>query len=131
MPTHKPTRATDVMFSEIIITVADVDAAVSFYVEACRFRHVRTVVHEGAKVAELDAGGQRVTLSAGDPPGVRLVLDTDNARAAHRRLQRVRAEAGEPADVIGGQWLPFSDPWGNALGFWKPVEAPTDAQPEG
>ena len=113
------------MFSEIIITVADVDAAIAFYSDACRFRHVRTVVHEGAKVAELDADGQRVTLVAGDEPGVRLVMDSDNIRASHRRLQRVGARTtDEPVSVVGGEWLPFSDPSGNGLAFWKPVEPP-------
>ena len=115
------------MFSEIIITVADVDAAIAFYGDACRFRHVRTVVHEGAKVAELDADGQRVTLVAGDEPSVRLVMDSDNIRAAHRRLQRVGARTtDDPVTVVGGEWLPFSDPSGNGLAFWKPVEAPAD-----
>lgn len=111
------------MFSEIIITVADVDAAIAFYAEACRFRHVRTVVHEGAKVAELDAGGQRVTLVAGPAPGVRLVMDTKNIRADLRRLTRLEATAAtEAAAVVGGEWLPFEDPSGNQLAFWKPVD---------
>ena len=111
------------MFSEIIITVADVDAAVGFYTEACRFRHVRTVVHEGAKAAELDAGGQRVTLVAGEHPSVRLVLHTGNVRADHRRLTRLGVlPEGEPATVVGGTWLPFADPSGNQLGYWKPAD---------
>ena len=111
------------MFSEIIITVTDVDAAIAFYADACRFRHVRTVVHEGAKVAELDAGGQRVTVIAGDEPGVRLVMDSDNVRADLRRLHRVGAtDAAEATAVIGGEWMPFSDPSGNALAFWKPTQ---------
>lgn len=109
------------MFSEIIITVADVDAGVAFYTEACRFKHVRTVVHEGAKVVELDAGGQRVTVVAGEQPGVRLVLDSSNVRADYRRLTRLAAELdGEPADVAGGTWLGFRDPAGNPLAYWKP-----------
>ena len=112
------------MFSEIIITVADVDAAIGFYTEACRFRHVRTVVHEGAKVAEMDAGGQRVTLIAGEQPSVRLVMNSGNVRADHRRLTRLGVETpSDPADVIGGTWLPFVDPSGNALAYWKPTEA--------
>jgi predicted enzyme related to lactoylglutathione lyase len=115
------------MFSEIIITVADVDAAVAFYTEACRFRHVRTVVHEGAKAVEMDAGGQRVTLVAGEQPSVRLVLDSRNIRADHRRLSRLGAElAGEPADVIGGTWLAFADPAGNPLAYWKPATESDD-----
>ena len=115
------------MFSEIIITVTDVDAAITFYADACRFRHVRTVVHEGAKVAELDAGGQRVTLIAGDQPGVRLVMDTENVRADQRRLHRVGADAPEQAvPVVGGEWLPFTDPSGNTLAFWKPAPESSD-----
>ena len=113
---------TDVMFSEIIITVADLDAAVTFYTEACRFKHVRSVVHEGAKVVELDAGGQRVTLVVGTEPGIRLVMDTSNIRADHRRLSRLNAATdGDPDEVVGGTWLGFTDPSGNALAYWKPT----------
>ena len=108
------------MFSEIIITVTDVDAAIGFYTEACRFKHVRTIVHEGAKVAELDAGGQRVTLVGGDKADVRLVLEADNIRADHRRLTRLGVPTGgDPVEVVGGTWLPFSDPSGNSLAYWK------------
>lgn len=109
------------MFSEIIITVTDVDEAIAFYTEACRFSHVRTVVHEGAKVAELDADGQRVTLLGGHQPGIRLVMDTKNVRADHRRLARLGVDgAGEPTEVVGGTWLAVDDPSGNNLAFWKP-----------
>ncbi len=112
------------MFSEIIITVVDVDAAIGFYTEACRFRHVRTVVHEGAKAVEMDASGQRVTLVAGEEPSVRLVMDTRNIRADHRRLTRLGVEhLADPVEVIGGAWLPFTDPSGNDLAYWKPAEA--------
>ncbi|HVM18959.1 MAG TPA: VOC family protein [Egibacteraceae bacterium] len=108
------------MFCEIIITVADIDAAVDFYTDACRFTYVRTVEHQGAKAVELDADGQRVTLVAGDTPGIRLVLEANNVRADHRRLARRNAAAGEPIESVGGTWLPFDDPWGNHLGYWKP-----------
>jgi predicted enzyme related to lactoylglutathione lyase len=115
------------MFSEIIITVEDVDAAVAFYTEACRFVHVRTIVNEGAKVAELDADGQRVTVVAGEP-GVQLVLEADHIRADLRRLHRLGAPApDEPITVIGGTWLPFADPSGNKLAYWKPDPAADDA----
>jgi catechol 2,3-dioxygenase-like lactoylglutathione lyase family enzyme len=111
------------MFSEIIISVTDVDAAIGFYTDACRFKHVRTVTHEGAKVAELDAFGQRVTLVAGERPGIQLVMETSNIRAGHRRLTRLGvARPDEAATVEGGQWLPFADPDGNPLAYWKPTE---------
>ena len=115
------------MFSEIIITVTDVDAGVAFYTEACRFKHVRTVVHEGAKVVELDADGQRVTIVAGEQPGIRLVMESTNVRADHRRLTRLAAAMdADPVDVVGGTWLGFTDPGGNALAYWKPAEKPAD-----
>lgn len=114
------------MFTEIIITVADLDAGVSFYTEACRFNHVRTVVHDGARVVELDADGQRVTLVEGSEPGVRLVLPSENIRADHRRLTRLGVAGDDgPQPVTGGSWLGFTDPAGNALGYWKP-EPETD-----
>ena len=115
------------MFSEIIITVTDVDAAIGFYTEACRFKHVRTIVHEGAKVAELDAGGQRVTLVGGDRADIRLVMDAENIRADHRRLTRLAVPTGgDPAEVIGGTWLAFTDPSGNSLAYWKPKDAKSE-----
>lgn len=111
----------DVMFSEIIITVTDVDAALAFYTQACRFTHVRTVEHDGAAVAELDADGQRVTLVAGAQPGVRLVLDSTNPRADHRRLTRLGCDVGEqPRPVTGGTWIGFTDPDGTPLGYFRP-----------
>lgn len=111
------------MFSEIIISVSDVDAAVEFYSKACHFKYVRTVVHDGAKVAELDAAGQRVTLVVGDRPGVQLVMETSNIRADHRRVKRLKVSSAEqPVAVVGGEWLPFSDPSGNALAYWKPAD---------
>ena len=114
------------MFSEIIITVTDVDAAAAFYTDVCRFKQVRSVTHEGATVVELDADGQRITLLGGDEPGVRLVMDTENIRADYRRLNRLNVPVdGEPADVVGGAWLPFADPAGNPLAYWKPAE-PSD-----
>lgn len=115
------------MFSEIIITVTDVDAAVAFYTDACRFEHVRTVVHQGEKVVEFDAGGQRVTVIGGAAPGIRLVMETGSVRADHRRLTRLGLDVGEEATkVAGGSWLGFQDPSGNALGYWKPETASKD-----
>jgi predicted enzyme related to lactoylglutathione lyase len=114
------------MFSEIIITVADVDAAVGFYTEACRWRHVRTVEHDGATAAELDAGGQRVTLIPGEHSSIRLVMDTGNIRADHRRLTRLGVQTGgDPVSAGDGTWLPFTDPAGNPLGYFKPTETDT------
>lgn len=127
MPTDGSDQHRDPMFSEIIITVADLDAAVSFYTEACRCSHVRTVLHEDARVVELDADGQRVTLIEGSEPGIRLVLASENIRADYRRLGRLGVDAAEgPVAVVGGSWLPFTDPSGNALAFWKPEAVDED-----
>lgn len=109
------------MFSEIIITVPDVDAAVAFYTQACRFSLVRTMEHDGATVAELDADGQRVTLMPGAEAGIRLVMGSTNPRADHRRLTRQGLDVGEaPASVTGGTWIGFEDPFGTPLGYFKP-----------
>ena len=113
------------MIAEIIITVTDVDAAIAFYTQACRCALVRTVEHEGATVAELDAEGQRITLVAGPEPGVRLVLDSSNPRADHRRLTRLGLDVGdEPTAVTGGTWIGFADPSGNPLGYFRPATGP-------
>lgn len=107
--------------SEVIIHVGDVDAAVAFYTDVCGFDHVRTLDHEGAKVAEMDAGGQRVSLVSARKPGVQLALASDDVAAERRRLKRLKVpmNAEKPEDVDGGAWLPFTDPWGNHLGFWQ------------
>lgn len=107
--------------SEVIIHVGDVDDAVAFYVDVCGFEHVRTVEHEGERIAEMDAGGQRVSLVRGRKPGVELALASPDVAATRRRLKRlkVRMDTVEPQDVEGGAWLPFTDPWGNHLGYWQ------------
>lgn len=106
---------------EVIIQVGDVDAAVGFYEKACGFRFVRAVEHGDAKVVEMDADGQRITLVPADAPGIRLALPTADARAEQRRLRRadVAMQSERPVDVEGGAWVPFEDPWGNPLGFWQ------------
>jgi catechol 2,3-dioxygenase-like lactoylglutathione lyase family enzyme len=109
-------------FAEIIITVDDVDAAVAFYTETCGFAFVRTVSADAGPVAELDADGQRITLIPGAGPGVTLVLESPDARAEYRRLNRrgVAVPDGGPLQVEGGALLPFADPTGNPLAYWQP-----------
>lgn len=106
---------------EVIVQVGDVDAAIAFYTDVVGFAFVRTVEHEGAKVAELDADGQRVTLVPFSAPGVRLALGTRDAQAEQRRLERagVRLHSDAPIQVAGGTWLGFEDPWGNRFGYWQ------------
>jgi len=103
---------------EVVVQVADVTAAIDFYRSQGRFRLVRTAEHDGATIAELDAGGTRVTLVPAEGPGVWIVLATEDAAAERDRL----AAAGVAAEVVevpDGVWVPFTDPWGNRLGFWQ------------
>lgn len=112
---------------EVIIQVGDVEEAVQFYVDVCGFTHVRTVSHEGATVAEMDAWGQRVSLVPAERPGVQLALPTDDAKAARRRLKRMKVTVEQGlSEVEGASWLPFADPWGNRLGYWQPPPRPID-----
>jgi len=115
----------DLKIGEVIIRVGDVDQAIAFYTGACRFKLVRTHDAGGGKVAELDAGGQRVTLVQGPAPGVHLALATEDARADHRRLRRrsIPTDGDKPLEVEGGTWVAFTDPWGNRLAFWQPPPA--------
>ncbi|HVL99552.1 MAG TPA: VOC family protein [Egibacteraceae bacterium] len=108
--------------TEVIIQVGDVDEAVGFYTDVCGFAHVRTVEHEGVRVAEMDAGGQRVSLVPSRKPGVQLALASDDVAATRRRLKRMKIpmDAERPEEVDGAAWLPFTDPWGNHLGYWQP-----------
>lgn len=125
-----PTKAYEekgpqVTISEVIIQVGDVDKAVEFYADVCGFSHVRTIEHEGVRVAEMDAGGQRVSLVPSPKPGVQLALASSDVGAARRRLKRMKVPMGaeRPQDIDGGAWLPFTDPWGNHLGYWEPPSA--------
>jgi catechol 2,3-dioxygenase-like lactoylglutathione lyase family enzyme len=111
---------------EIVIQVGDVEEAVAFYRDVCGFLHIRTVEHEGAQIAEMDADGQRVSLAQSPDPGVALVLRSKNARSERRRLQRINDYDGKPVKVEGGVWLPLTDPWGNQLGYWQEIEPPPD-----
>lgn len=114
-------------FQEVIIQVGDVDEAVQFYVDVCGFTHLRTVEHEGTTVAEMDAWGQRVSLVPAGGPGVQLAIPTDNAKAAQRRLKRMKVALEQGIrEVDGASWLPFADPWGNQLGYWQPAPPPDD-----
>lgn len=110
--------------SEVIIQVGDVEAAVDFYVDVCGFEYVRTVEYEGMKLAEMDAGGQRISLVPAPTPGMRLALSSDDVAATRRRLKRMKVAMSteRPEDVEGAAWLPFTDPWGNHLGYWQPPE---------
>jgi catechol 2,3-dioxygenase-like lactoylglutathione lyase family enzyme len=103
---------------EVVVQVADVAAAVDFYRSIGRFRLVRTVEHDGSTIAELDADGTRVTLVPAQDPGAWIVLTTEDAEGERAGL----AAAGVEADAVeapDGVWLPFTDPWGNRLGFWQ------------
>lgn len=103
---------------ETIVAVGDIDAAVLFYVEACGFRHIRTVQRASGSVAELEAGGRRVTLVPGGP-GCTLALRSDDVGADADRLRQAGARVGEARDVDGARYAPVTDPWGNALGLWR------------
>jgi catechol 2,3-dioxygenase-like lactoylglutathione lyase family enzyme len=106
---------------EVIIEVGDIAEAVEFYTKVVGLKLVRIVEEGGAKAAELDADGQRVSLVASGGPGVRFALRTTNVRAERRRLGRHSVEPvpGEPVEAAGGAWLGFTDPWGNRLGYWQ------------
>lgn len=108
--------------NEVIIRVPDVQAAVDFYAGVCGFTHVRTVEQAGVTAAEMDAGGQRISLVYSAKPGIQLALDTDDIESERRRLERRDVSVGETASAeeIGGSWLAFTDPWGNRLGYWQP-----------
>lgn len=116
---------------EIVIQVGDVEEAVAFYRDVCGFLHLRTLEHDGAKVAEMDADGQRITLAQSPDPGVALVFHTKNVRSERRRLQRIEDFEGKPREGEGGIWLPLTDPWGNQLGYWQDVEPPKDTEADG
>lgn len=111
----------DVGIAEVIIQVGDLDRAVDFYRSTCGFEHVRTVEHDGARVAEMDADGVRVTLVPAAAPGVRLALETADAAKQRRALRRAHVDVPKEAlvEAPGGAWLPFTDPWGNPLGFFE------------
>jgi predicted enzyme related to lactoylglutathione lyase len=113
-----------VRIHEVIIEVGDVDAAVAFYTEVLGMRHVRTVEHADARVAELDADGQRVSLVPSDHARVRLALATASVTSRERRLRKSKAgiDGDGYVEVEGGRWLGFTDPWGNRLGFWEPQD---------
>ncbi len=125
-------RGSAVRIAEVVVAVGDVDAAADFYRTVCGFAVVRVVGEGAGRVAELDAGGQRVTLVARPAPGVVLALATPDAReeaARIGRLRGVRAEVGDPVQVEGGTWVPVADPWGNRIGLWQ-EHAPDQAETE-
>lgn len=110
------------MLSEIVLTVRDVDAAVTFYTETVGLDYVRRERIDGVSIVVLAAGDVRVSLLPGSPSSARLVLRTADIGADHRRLGRRDVEMPlEPTAAGGGKVLPFADPWGNPLAFWEPA----------
>ncbi|WP_370328122.1 VOC family protein [Euzebya sp.] len=108
------------MLAEIIITVADVDEAVSFYTETVGLEYLRRVRVDETSLVLLDAGGTRVALMAGPDPSIRLAFASSDVEADHRRLGRRQVDTPiAPTRAQGGMVLPFADPWGNPLAFWE------------
>lgn len=108
------------MIAELIITVADVDEAVSFYTETVGLDYLRRVRVDDVAMVLLAAGATRVALVPGPTPSVRVAFRTEDAAADHRRLgRRGIATDVEPTRSRGGTVLPFADPWGNPLAFWE------------
>lgn len=108
--------------SELIITVGDLDEAVTFYTETLGMDYVRRRTVDGGSVVQLTAGGARVSLLQGATPGVRVVLETTDIHAVGRRLARRGVDLpAPPTTAAGSTVLPFADPWGNPLAYWEPA----------
>lgn len=108
------------MIAELIITVADIDEAVSFYTETVGLEYVRRVRVDDVAMVVLAAGATRVALVPGPQAQIRIAFASEDAAADHRRLVRRGMEtAVEPTTSRGGTVLPFADPWGNPLAFWE------------
>lgn len=108
------------MIAELIITVADVDDAVSFYTETVGLDYLRRVRVEDTSMVLLAAGSTRVALVAGPEPSIRVTFTTEDIGADHRRLTRRGITSPmDPTRARGGTVLPFADPWGNPLAFWE------------
>lgn len=108
------------MIAELIITVADVDEAVSFYTETVGLDYLRRVRVEDTSMVLLAAGTTRVALVAGSEPGIRVAFTSGDVAADHRRLVRRKVPTPvDPTRAQGGTVLPFADPWGNPLAFWE------------
>ena len=106
----------------VILYVADVPAAVSFYERA--FGLVRRFVHESNQFAEMETGGTALafadeTLVAGDldfqpvrpgglPPGIEVALVTEDVDAAVEQAVAVGAVLVKP---------PVRKPWGQTVAY--------------
>lgn len=111
------------MIAEIIITVGDVDEALSFYTETVGMEYLRRIRVDDASVVLLAAGDVRIALVPGSEADVRVAVASDDVDADQRRLER-RGVAPPVAITrsTGGRVLPFTDPWGNHLAFWEQSE---------
>jgi catechol 2,3-dioxygenase-like lactoylglutathione lyase family enzyme len=108
------------VIAELIITVADVDEAVSFYTETVGLDYLRRIRVDDVSMVLLAAGPTRVALVPGPEPSVRVAFTIGDVAADHRRLgRRDVTTAIEPTRSRGGTVLPFADPWGNPLAFWE------------
>jgi predicted enzyme related to lactoylglutathione lyase len=108
------------VIAELIITVPDIDEAVSFYTETVGLDYLRRVRVDDTSMVLLAAGATRVALVPGPEPGIRIAFTSDDVAADHRRLTRRRITTPvDPTRTKGGTVLPFTDPWGNQLAFWE------------
>ena len=112
-------RLAPTVIAELIITVADIDDAVTFYTETVGMEYLRRVRVDDMSMVLLAAGSTRVSLVPGAEPSIRVAFASEDANADHRRLSRrgLRTPV-EPTASRGGTVLPFADPWGNPLAFW-------------
>lgn len=108
------------MIAELIITVGDLDEALTYYTETVGLDYLRRVRVDGDSVVLLAAGSTRVALVKGGQPGTRVAFSSTDVGADHRRVQRRGPRPlADPARAHGGTVLAFSDPWGNDLAFWE------------
>ncbi len=108
------------MLAEIIITVADLDEAVTFYTEVVGLDYLRRERVGDDAVVLLAAGAARVALVRGDQAGIRVAFRSGDIGGDHRRLNRRGITTPtDPTRAGGGTVLPFEYPWGNTLALWE------------
>jgi catechol 2,3-dioxygenase-like lactoylglutathione lyase family enzyme len=118
----------------VVVTVADTDRAIDFYVDRLGFEKVvDTPMGEGMRWVEVALRGTPTTVAlAPPPPGAEagggqtgICLDTTNVDADHAALKAAGVDVDEDVTRWGGPVPPMfwlRDPDGNALIVVQPID---------
>ena len=130
---HVASKLNVTQVGRVVVTVADTDRAIDFYVGTLGFEKVVDLpMNEDMRWVEVAVAGTPTTIAIAPPPpgteagGVQtgICLDTTDVDADHAALKAAGADVDEAVSRFGGPVPPmfwFRDPDGNSLLVVQPL----------